>query len=44
MNVIAKIFSLNMRPTLSDKMILIGMNSPIHTKSFPTYTERISEE
>lgn len=44
MSVIAKFFSLNMRPERGGKMESTGMIYPIYTKAFPTYTERISEE
>ena len=44
MKLIAKFFSLNMRQALRDKLTLSGMNFPIYTKAFPTYTERILEE
>ncbi len=51
MYVIVKFFSLDMRAGLRGKMNLglrgkmnlSGMNSPIYTKAFPTYTERILE-
>ena len=43
MNVIVKFFSLDMRAGLRGKMNLSGMNSPIYTKAFPTYTARILE-
>ncbi len=44
MNVIVRFLSLDMRAGLRDKANLIGLNSPIYTKAFPTYTERILEE
>jgi len=44
MNVIAKFFSLNMRPGRGGKMRSTGMIFPTYTKAFPTYTERIWEE
>ena len=44
MSVIVKFFSLDMRTGLRGKINLIEMNSPIYTKAFPTYTERILEE
>ena len=43
MNVIVKFFSLDMRAGLRDELNLIGMSSPIYTKAFPIYTERILE-
>ncbi len=45
MNVIAMFFSLNMRPRKSSKLKSVGkMIFSIHTKAFPTYTERILEQ
>jgi hypothetical protein len=44
MKVIARFFSLNMRPGRGCKMKSTEMIFPTYMKAFPTYTERILEE